>query len=106
MRTGTQQAGARLTARTCVQAPPTEPPPPPVALTSEALGVPGLQLLHGFISPAEEAALMQAVALQLWVELAKRRVQHHGYAFDYVVSAQGLGLAAARHAHFLPTSCR
>jgi len=70
--------------RACAVPPP--PAPLPVALTSGELGVPGLQLLPDFISPTEEAGLMQAVALGCWAELAKRRVQHYGYVFDYAVS--------------------
>ncbi len=57
--------------------------PPAVATTAEQLHIPGLQLLQDFVSPAEEAALLAGVDSQPWVALAKRRVQHYGYAFDY-----------------------
>jgi hypothetical protein len=61
------------------------------ATTAEACGVPGLSLLLDFVSLSEEAELLAAVQCGQWELLAKRRVQHYGYPFDYVVSP--------RHAH-------
>ncbi|KAJ9515470.1 hypothetical protein QJQ45_016460 [Haematococcus lacustris] len=58
-------------------------PPPATARTSDQLGVPGLQLLHDFVSPGEEIELLNAVAHGPWQHLAKRRVQHFGWEFDY-----------------------
>ncbi|GFH20131.1 tRNA methyltransferase [Haematococcus lacustris] len=60
-------------------------PPPATARTSDQLGVPGLQLLHEFVSPGEEIELLNAVAHGPWQHLAKRRVQHFGWEFDYSV---------------------
>jgi alkylated DNA repair protein alkB family protein 8 len=68
------------------QAPPAEEPPPAAAhARAEALRIPGLHLLHEFVSEAEEAALLAHVDRPdaTWQLLAKRRVQHEGFAFDY-----------------------
>ncbi|GFH22249.1 tRNA methyltransferase [Haematococcus lacustris] len=65
-------------------------PPPATARTSDQLGVPGLQLLHDFVSPGEEIELLNAVAHGPWQHLAKRRVQHFGWEFDYSVRGRGL----------------
>lgn len=56
-----------------------------MARTAEELGVPGLCLVHEFVTEAQEAELLAAVDQQPWVDLAKRRVQHYGWEFDYVV---------------------
>eukprot|EP00882_Tetradesmus_deserticola_P023481 GHRQ01025550.1.p3 GENE.GHRQ01025550.1~~GHRQ01025550.1.p3 ORF type:complete len:113 (+),score=42.56 GHRQ01025550.1:1228-1566(+) len=56
---------------------------PPVALTAEQAGIPGLQLHPEFVTPEQEAALLQHLEQQPWQQLAKRRVQHYGYCFDY-----------------------
>jgi alkylated DNA repair protein alkB family protein 8 len=55
----------------------------PVALTAEQAGIPGLQLHTDFITPEQEAALLQQIDQQPWQQLSKRRVQHYGYCFDY-----------------------
>ncbi|KAJ0989799.1 hypothetical protein J5N97_008155 [Dioscorea zingiberensis] len=51
-------------------------------LTSE-LAIPGVYLVHDFITPGEEQALLAAVDARPWKSLAKRRVQHYGYEFLY-----------------------
>jgi hypothetical protein len=56
---------------------------PPVALTAAQAGIPGLQLHLDFITPEQEAALLQQIEQQPWQQLSKRRVQHYGYCFDY-----------------------
>ena len=67
-------------------APPQAPPAMQAALLSvEEVCVPGLYLLHDFVSPEEEGRLLAALELQPWVCLAKRRVQHYGYKFEYAV---------------------
>uniref|UniRef100_A0A7S3EF57 Fe2OG dioxygenase domain-containing protein n=1 Tax=Rhodosorus marinus TaxID=101924 RepID=A0A7S3EF57_9RHOD len=48
-------------------------------------GIRGLTLLEGFLTEAEEQTLLRAVDSKGWENLSKRRVQHHGYAFDYKV---------------------
>lgn len=63
--------------------------PRPIITDAGAVSVPGLLLLPGFVCPAEEAALVAAIDAQPWVAMAKRRVQHYGYAFDYAVRGQG-----------------
>jgi alkylated DNA repair protein alkB family protein 8 len=60
-------------------------PSPPVARTAEALGVPGLQLLVDFITEQEEQTLLGVISKGTWHSLARRRVQHYGYEFDYAV---------------------
>ena len=55
-------------------------------LTAAECSIPGLSLLLDFVSPADEAALVQlADAEQHWSLLAKRRVLHWGHVFDYEV---------------------
>jgi len=50
----------------------------------ETLGIPGLTLIEEYVSEGEEAALA-ALAREQGAEtrLARRRVKHFGYAFDY-----------------------
>ncbi|WIA21419.1 hypothetical protein OEZ85_000633 [Tetradesmus obliquus] len=55
----------------------------PVALTAAQAGIPGLQLHPEFITPEQEAALLQHIEQQPWQQLSKRRVQHYGFCFDY-----------------------
>ncbi|KAJ3680716.1 hypothetical protein LUZ60_016994 [Juncus effusus] len=59
------------------------------------LGVPGIHLMHDFISLEEEKELLKAVDERPWKSLSKRRVQHYGYEFLYqtrnVDSKQFLG---------------
>jgi hypothetical protein len=81
-----------------LQAPPADEPPPAAAHAhAEALGIPGLHLLHEFVSEAEEAALLAHVDRDgaTWQLLAKRRVQHEGYAFDYAARAGALCVLCA-----------
>lgn len=86
-----------------------------MATRSEELGVPGLSLVHEFVTPQQEAELMEAVQQAgegagegqgreeqgaqgagqgadggaggggVWEAMARRRVQHYGYRFDYAV---------------------
>lgn len=63
-----------------------QPPPQPLPAVTSAVevGVPGLALLAGFISEAEEDEVLRLVDEGgAWEHLAKRRVQHHGAAFSY-----------------------
>ncbi|KAE8055809.1 hypothetical protein FH972_012630 [Carpinus fangiana] len=55
----------------------------PVSLVALDLNIPGLYLLHDFVSPKEEEELLAAVDDKPWKGLAKRRVQHYGYEFCY-----------------------
>jgi alkylated DNA repair protein alkB family protein 8 len=63
---------------------------PPVALTTEQANIPGLLVLHDFVSAAQEAQLLAHIEQQPWQHLAKRRVQHYGYVFEY--SQRGVDL--------------
>jgi hypothetical protein len=56
-------------------------------MTAEATGIPGLRLIHDFITEEEEQQMLRDIDQQPWNTLAKRRVQHYGYKFDYSVSA-------------------
>jgi hypothetical protein len=60
-----------------------QPLHPPVACTTEEANIPGLYLLHDFISEQEEQQLLAAIDKQPWLQLSKRRVQHYGYRFEY-----------------------
>ncbi|XP_077234781.1 RNA-binding (RRM/RBD/RNP motifs) family protein [Tasmannia lanceolata] len=54
-----------------------------VSLGASELEIPGLYLLHDFISINEERELLAAVDNRSWKSLSKRRVQHYGYEFLY-----------------------
>ncbi|CAL5188342.1 unnamed protein product [Lathyrus oleraceus] len=54
-----------------------------VSMTALDLNIPGLYLVHDFVSAKEEEELLQAVDSRPWNCLAKRRVQHYGYEFCY-----------------------
>lgn len=60
--------------------------PIPAVRTAAECNVQGLSLLHDFVSREEEAAVLAAVDTQPWELLARRRVQHYGTKFSYVVS--------------------
>lgn len=49
----------------------------------KTLDLPGLQLFPEFVTVQEEQAMLQEIDKGTWERLAKRRVQHYGYAFDY-----------------------
>ncbi|KAF7825867.1 alkylated DNA repair protein ALKBH8-like protein isoform X1 [Senna tora] len=55
----------------------------PVSITASDVSIPGLYLMHDFVSAKEEEELLQAVDCRTWKSLAKRRVQHYGYEFCY-----------------------
>ncbi|KAL2348770.1 hypothetical protein Fmac_002770 [Flemingia macrophylla] len=55
----------------------------PVSITAADVRIPGLYLVHDFISAKEEEELLQAVDCRPWNNLSKRRVQHYGYEFRY-----------------------
>ncbi|GAV73055.1 2OG-FeII_Oxy_2 domain-containing protein [Cephalotus follicularis] len=52
----------------------------PVSLAASVLNIPGLYLLHDFVSAKEEQARIDVGS---WKSLSKRRVQHYGYEFCY-----------------------
>jgi alkylated DNA repair dioxygenase AlkB len=43
----------------------------------------GLTCISDFITPAEEAALLDTIDQQSWLTDLKRRVQHYGWKYDY-----------------------
>jgi alkylated DNA repair dioxygenase AlkB len=45
--------------------------------------VPGLTVLPDYVTPAEAAGLLARVDAEPWLDDLKRRVQHHGYRYDY-----------------------
>ncbi|XP_010275179.1 PREDICTED: alkylated DNA repair protein alkB homolog 8 [Nelumbo nucifera] len=55
----------------------------PVYLVASDLKIPGIYLVHDFITSKEEEKLLAAVDNRPWKRLAKRRVQHYGYEFLY-----------------------
>ncbi|PIN26275.1 tRNA methyltransferase [Handroanthus impetiginosus] len=57
--------------------------PLPVSTSASDLDIPGLYLMHDFVTAEEEQELLAAVDDRPWKHLAKRRVQHYGYEFRY-----------------------
>lgn len=49
--------------------------------------IPGLVYLPGYITAAEEQALISYIDEQSWITDLKRRVQHYGYRYDYKARA-------------------
>ena len=45
--------------------------------------VPGLKLLSNYLTEAEADALLNLVDAESWSEELARRVQHHGWRYDY-----------------------
>ncbi|KAK9276520.1 hypothetical protein L1049_006054 [Liquidambar formosana] len=56
-----------------------------LTVSSEAseLNIPGIYLLHDFVTAEEQEQLLAAVDDRPWKNLSKRRVQHYGYEFCY-----------------------
>lgn len=47
------------------------------------MAIPGLRYVEGFVAGLDEATLLAAVDASPWLDDLKRRVQHHGYRYDY-----------------------
>ncbi len=47
------------------------------------LAVPGLMYIDDFLTPEEEASLIEEINMKPWDTSIKRRVQHYGYRYDY-----------------------
>jgi alkylated DNA repair protein alkB family protein 8 len=62
----------------------------PVACTTEQADIPGLYIIHDFVSEQEQQELLAHIDSQPWQHLAKRRVQHYGFKFEY--SQRGVDL--------------
>jgi alkylated DNA repair dioxygenase AlkB len=45
--------------------------------------IPGLSLIPGFLSEAEEEAILAEIDRQPWSDELQRRVQHYGWRYDY-----------------------
>ncbi|TPX42058.1 hypothetical protein CcCBS67573_g10537 [Chytriomyces confervae] len=45
--------------------------------------IPGLHIVHDFISEEEEERLLEGMEQHPWISLSERQVQHHGFVFDY-----------------------
>ncbi|XP_065017155.1 alkylated DNA repair protein ALKBH8 homolog [Musa acuminata AAA Group] len=58
----------------------------PVSLLASDLGIPGIYLVHDFITVEEEKRLLAEVDNRQWRSLSKKRVQHYGYEFLYEVN--------------------
>eukprot|EP00884_Botryococcus_braunii_P003338 jgi/Botrbrau1/13004/Bobra.0389s0003.1 len=54
------------------------------AIIANDCGIPGLGLIPDFVSEEEEILILQAVQAAPWEHLARRRVQHYGFPFDYI----------------------
>ncbi|XP_058086628.1 alkylated DNA repair protein ALKBH8 homolog isoform X4 [Magnolia sinica] len=68
-----------------------------VSSVASELGIPGIHLVHDFITADEEQALLAAVDERPWKRLAKRRVQHYGYEFLYEVNEYPFGVGLSPH---------
>ncbi|KAL0051627.1 hypothetical protein WJX82_010933 [Trebouxia sp. C0006] len=55
----------------------------PVAVSTQDCTVPGLTLIQDFVSEEEEQALLGCAEEGQWETLARRRVCHFGYKFEY-----------------------
>lgn len=56
-----------------------------VSFSTRELGIPGIYLVHDFITAQQEKELLEAVDSRPWKSLSKRRVQHYGYEFLYQI---------------------
>jgi hypothetical protein len=54
--------------------------------SAEECNIPGLFLLLDFVTVEEESALLAEVDNRPWDSLARRKVQHYGRPFNYLVS--------------------
>ncbi|KAG8375257.1 hypothetical protein BUALT_Bualt10G0081700 [Buddleja alternifolia] len=69
----------------------------PVSTSASDLDIPGLYLMHDFVTAKEEEELLAAVDSRPWQHLAKRRVQHYGYEFRYDVNEYPPGVGLSPH---------
>ncbi|KAL0330059.1 UNVERIFIED_CONTAM: Alkylated DNA repair protein ALK [Sesamum radiatum] len=69
----------------------------PVSTSASDLDIPGLYLMHDFVTAQEEQELLAAVDDRPWQHLAKRRVQHYGYEFRYDVNEYPPGVGLSPH---------
>ena len=56
---------------------------PPIHTAGKSIEVPGLIYRPDFITPDEEAMLVELIDAQEWNADLKRRVQHYGWKYDY-----------------------
>jgi alkylated DNA repair dioxygenase AlkB len=45
--------------------------------------IPGLEVVHEYVSEREEAFLLEKINSQEWSTILSRRVQHYGYEYNY-----------------------
>jgi len=78
--------------------PDAEPEPVAAHRDAAALGIDGLWLLLNFVDELEERALLAHVDADetRWQHLARRRVLHEGFRFDYAVRRAALAAAELR----------
>ncbi|CAL9060980.1 unnamed protein product [Musa banksii] len=69
----------------------------PVSLLASDLGIPGIYLVHDFITVDEEKRLLAEVDNRQWRSLSKKRVQHYGYEFLYEVNEYPCGVGLSPH---------
>jgi alkylated DNA repair protein alkB family protein 8 len=62
---------------------PTGPPPLEVNFSGQEVGIPGLVYVPEYVSEEVERELLAEVDGGNWHRLAKRRVQHYGFEFQY-----------------------
>jgi len=47
------------------------------------LAIPGSTYIPGYVTGSNELAVLAAIDAEPWLADLKRRVQHHGYRYDY-----------------------
>ena len=57
------------------------------------MNVPGLNYVAGYVSGSDEAALFVTQWTKPWLDNLRRRVQHHGYRYDYKARKVDLSIA-------------
>ena len=61
------------------------PPTVEAVQNAEECGIPGLMLIPEFVTAEEEVQMLNEIESRPWDILAKRRVQHYGRPFNYLV---------------------
>ncbi|CAD8149645.1 unnamed protein product [Paramecium octaurelia] len=61
------------------------------------VNIPGLYLIHDFITPEYEKYILDLIDKQEWSKLKQRRVQHYGYEFIYGDNTVNINQPADKH---------
>lgn len=66
----------------------------------------GLRYIPNFITPDEEAALLNTIDQQPWLTDLKRRVQHYGWKYDYVARRVDASMRLGQLPEWLAVYCQ